>query len=245
LHSTGFDAFSTVLPEAASCVLRKLKVPFGVALLEDSWHRLCRAEVVPGEGVFERDAALLSEAWDLLARLPFEEVDLLVLREIGKNISGNGMDPNVTGRFAGKPLHTRTGVNRLTVLDLTEGSEGNAIGVGQADIVTERLWAKIDWAATYANASASKNLGCAKLPVVVATDQEALAMAVNKLTGRFINNPRAVAMANTLEVNHIALAGPLVADAEAAGYSVVGAGDRAQLGVAGNLVRIGGLQFFP
>jgi hypothetical protein len=244
LHSAGFEAFSEVLPEAARVVLASLWVPFGVALLEDAWHRVRRVEVVPGELLLERDQALLLEAWGYFARLPFEEVDVLILREIGKMISGAGMDPNVTGRFAGKELPAGIGVGRLAVLDLTENSGGNAMGVGQADIVTERLRSKIDWTATYANAAASKSLAGAKLPFVARSDLEALSLAMFSLTGTNVGALRLVAMANTLEVNHIAVSKPLVAPAGAAGYSLVHAHRHAEFNTGGSLLRIGGLEFF-
>lgn len=244
LHAAGFEAFSEVLPEATRIVLGAVRVPFGVALLEDAWHRLHRVEIVPGELLLERDRALLSEAWGYFARLPFERVDVLVLREMGKRISGAGMDPNVTGRFAGKALPAGILVERLVVLDLADGSGGNAIGVGQADIVTERLRSKIDWGATYANAEASKSLAGAKLPFVVGNDMAALVLAMTSLTGIGSSTPRVVAMLNTLEVNHITVSEPLVPIAQAAGYSVVRSHVRAEVTKDGDLLRIGGLEFF-
>ena len=98
-------------------------------------------------------------------------------------ISGSGMDPNVTGRFPGKPVPAETTVGRLAVLDLAHNSGGNAIGVGVADMVTERLRAKVDWPATYANAIVSKSLAGARLPVVVGSDLEALALASSTVIG--------------------------------------------------------------
>jgi Lactate racemase N-terminal domain len=244
LHSAGFDAFADVLPEAAHFVLSVLQVPLGVALIEDEWHRLYQAEVVPGGEILQRDEALLKEAWAHFARLPFEEVDVLLLREMGKTISGAGMDPNVTGRFLDNPFPVATVVERLAVLDLRDDSGGNAIGVGCADIVTERLRAKIDWVPTYANARTSKSLGGAKLPMVVGTDADALALATGTLVGREQRAARLVAMANTLAVTHIAVSEPLVAQAEAAGYARVGGSTRAVFTDAGQLVRIGKLEFF-
>jgi hypothetical protein len=234
-----------MLPEAAGIVLGTLRVPFGLALLEDAWHRLRRVEVVPGEVLLQRDGELLRDAWAHFPRLPFKEVDVLVLREIGKMISGSGMDPNVTGRFPGSPVPAVTTVARLAVLDLAHNSGGNAIGVGVADVVTERLRQKIDWGATYANAVASKSLAGARLPVVVGDDLEALKMTTSTLIGTGSAPPRMVAMVNTLDVNHIAVSAPLVDVARAQGYSLVGPARRAEFGPDGSLRRIGGLPFFP
>ncbi len=245
LHNVGFEAFVHMLPEAAGIVLPVLPVPFGLALLEDPWHRLRRVEVVPGEAILEMDRELLVDAWANFPRLPFPEIDVLVLREIGKMISGSGMDPNVTGRFPGKPVPAETTVGRLAVLDLAHNSGGNAIGVGVADMVTERLAAKVDWPATYANAIASKSLAGARLPVVVGSDLEALALASSTVIGAATAALRMVAMVNTLEVNHIAVSGPLAETAVAAGYSPVGRAGQAEFGPAGELLRIGGIEFFP
>jgi hypothetical protein len=244
LHGAGFSAFGEVLPEALQVVLGVVSVPFGVALIEDAWHRLFRAEVVPGDEVLERDEALLKEAWDHFGRLPFDELDVLVLKEMGKTVSGAGMDPNVTGRFPYEPLPAPTSVGRLAVLDLREDSGGNAQGVGTADVVTERLRSKVNWGATYANALASKTLAGAKLPVVAHTDADALSLVIESLVGRGATNTRVVAMTNTLEVARLALSRPLVEVAEAAGYEISVRPVRAEFTDEGRLVRIGGLEFF-
>jgi len=244
LHGAGFSSFGEVLPEAVQIVCNAINVPFGVALLEDAWHRLCRAEVVPGDEILERDEALLKQAWDHFARLPFEQVDVLVLKELGKTISGAGMDPNVTGRFQSSTIPALTSVGRLVVLDLREDSGGNAIGVGSADLVTERLRDKVNWGSTYANALASKSLSAARLPMVAGSDVDVLALATASLIGRGPGEARMVAMTNTLEVAHIAVSGQLVARAEEAGYVAAGEPTRAVFTDDGRLVRIGGLEFF-
>jgi hypothetical protein len=132
----------------------------------------------------------------------------------------------------------------LAVLDLAHDSGGNAIGVGLADVVTERLRAKVDWDATYTNAVASKSLAGARLPVVVGNDLEALALATSTLTGAGTAPPGLVAMLNTLDVNHIAVSEPLAAVATAQGYALVGPPQRAEWGRDGELLRIGGIEFF-
>lgn len=244
LHRAGFAAFGEILPAAARLMFDVVNVPFGLALLEDAWHRTRRVEAVPGEQIIERDAELLEEARAHLGRLPFPEVDVLVLKEMGKNISGAGMDPNVTGRFAGAPFDTGITVHRLAVLDLTEESGGNAIGVGVADFVTERLRSKVDWPATYANSFASKSPASGKLPFVVGDDAAAIDHAVDSLI-RVADGPvRMVAMANTLEVNHLAVSELLLDAVQSAGYERTGDGVRAEFDGAGTLRRIGGLEFF-
>jgi hypothetical protein len=113
-----------------------------------------------------------------------------------------------------------------------------------ADVVTERLRAKVDWGATYANAVASKSLAGARLPLVVGSDLEALSLATSTLTGAASVPLRMVAMVNTLDVNHIAVTAPLVELATAAGFTPLGPGRRAAFGRDGDLLRIGGIEFF-
>lgn len=245
LHRAGFTSFDKALPEAAGPVLAALTVPFGVALLEDAWHRLHRAEVVPGSSIVERDAELLAQAWELFGTLPYAEVDLLVLKEMGKTISGAGMDPNITGRFPAGQLPCPTSVACLVTLDLRDDSGGNAIGVGVADVVTERLRDKVNWGYTYANARASKSLGGARLPLVAGNDLDAVAIALSSLVGEQPHQAAAVAMANTLTVNHFAATGPLVKQAQSAGYEVVSDDLEARFDQAGRLEGIGGVEFFP
>jgi len=244
LHSAGFGAFHKLLPEAASIILQRLPVRFGVALLEDEWHRLRRAELVPAGELLKREVALLKEAWSHFGRLPFASVDVLLLAEMGKTISGAGMDPNVTGRFPDPDMTAPTRTERLVVLDLVEASGGNAIGVGSADIVTERLRSKVDWPVTYVNAIVSRALSNGKLPVVAQNDREALGLALVSLTGPASRAPSVVAMANTLEVNHFAVSGPLVEVAREAGWEQVGGPAEPEFGNGGELLRIGGLAFF-
>ncbi|HTW99530.1 MAG TPA: DUF362 domain-containing protein [Acidimicrobiales bacterium] len=245
LHTAGVEQFHELLPAAARVVLARLAVPFGVALIEDEWHRLRRVEVVPGSDILEREPELLVEAWAHFGRLPFAEIDILVLREMGKTVSGAGMDPNVTGRPIGVQFPVPTQVRRLAVLDLREDSGGNALGVGVADVVTERLRRKIDWVPTRANALTSKSPAGARLPLVASTDLEALQFAGAMLTGRGPGEARVVAAANTLDVTDLAVTEGLVPEAEKAGYVVKGGPCRPEISPSGTLLRIGGLDFFP
>jgi hypothetical protein len=215
-----------------------------VALVEDTWHRLARAEVVPGDAIVEGDRRLLREAWDHFGRLPFAELDILLVKEMGKTVSGSGMDPNVTGRFPDPLLPAATRVGHLAVLDLRTDAGGNAIGVGAADVVTDRLRDKVDWAYTYANARASKVLSGARLPLVAASDEDAFELCLGSVVGRWADSPRVVAMSNTLEVTHLAVSADLVGAAVQAGYEVVGRGLRADFSGSGELRAIGGLGFF-
>jgi hypothetical protein len=125
----------------------------------------------------------LEKAKQILLRLPFKELDVLVVDEIGKNISGDGADPNVTGRYPTSYASGGPDVERIVFLDLTEETGGNANGLGMTDVVTERLAAKMDRPATYLNALSSTTPAPVKLPMVMPTDRPAIAAALEMCAG--------------------------------------------------------------
>jgi len=138
----------------------------------------------------------------LLPRLPVERLDLLVVDEMGKNIAGTGMDTSVIGRIGirGMP-EVGPSIERLVVLDLTEGSHGNANGMGLADIVTRRLASKVDFSATYLNSLTATFLERAKLPMVMETDQAAISAALQSLGEPA--DPLIIRIRNTLALEEI------------------------------------------
>jgi hypothetical protein len=193
-------------------VLSKAPVPFGIAIVEDGHEDPAIIEAVLGERFIEREPELLALAKEWLPRLPFPEVDVLLLQELGKNISGAGMDPNVTGRFALKSIPRPVEITRLIVLGLTEESHGNAAGIGFADIISRRAADAIDLAATYTNHVTSQLLEGARLPLVAETDKEALAVAAQTLYRRRPADARIAWARNTLEMGELWMSEPLWAE---------------------------------
>ncbi|MBM3275987.1 MAG: DUF2088 domain-containing protein [Candidatus Sericytochromatia bacterium] len=163
---------------ATRVALARVPVKLGIALVENSFDHLSRIEAVLPDGIEEADRRLLALARSYLPTIPFDPLDTLIVLRMGKNISGAGMDPNVIGmhrRLGGPPTRE---IGRIVALDLTEESHGNAIGVGMADVITERLRGKIDLHATAMNAVTSGFLGGVKLPLALPTDREAIALAL-------------------------------------------------------------------
>jgi hypothetical protein len=168
---------------------------------------------VPAEKMAESEAPLLEEAKQNLLRLPFDAIDVLVVDEIGKNISGDGADPNVTGRY---PTPYATGgpeVERMVYLDLTDETGGNANGVGLADVVTERLTSKIDRPTTYLNALTSTAPQPVKLPMVMPTDRLAMA-ALEMCAGVSQRDARFVRIRNTLKLHRVYASEALLPEVE-------------------------------
>lgn len=183
MHRAGL---AEAIPRAASLLLATGKIPFGVALLENCDGRTAKIALLSKLGWLEREAELLREAWSLYPRLPWAELDLLIVERMGKDISGTGMDLNVIGMGRRFPdVEAAPRISRVVALSLTEGSFGNATGVGYADIVTRKLAEAMDVDATETNCRASGFPEAALLPRVAETEEEALALALREL-----GNPR-------------------------------------------------------
>lgn len=177
-HGRGFATFATLIPAVAGFTLEKVNIPFGLALLENGHARLRRIEAVPAETMLERERALRDEADRDMARLPVDEIDVLIIDRIGKDISGLGMDSNVVGRYYTGPTGRSPAIQRIIVRDLTDASEGNAVGLGMADVTLRAAVERIDATKTYMNCITAKTPEGARIPITVDTDREALDIAI-------------------------------------------------------------------
>jgi hypothetical protein len=177
-HRQGFATFHELIPQVAEYTASKVNIPFGLALVENGYARLWRIEAVPRERFFERERELLVLARERMARLPLDRIDVLVLDYIGKDISGLGMDSNVVGRYYQGPTGAGPAIQRIVVRDLTPETEGNAVGIGMADVVLRRAVEKIETHKTYMNCITAKTPEGARVALTVDTDREALAVAI-------------------------------------------------------------------
>lgn len=203
LHASGFENFNWLIPAAGRYVLECLSVPFGIALVDNGYGELALLEAIPSQHIEIRETELLLEARRRMARLPVEQVDVLIIDQIGKDISGAGMDPNVVGRSYKGKLSGGLDAQRVVVLDLTDTTEGNAAGIGVAEFCTERLVAKIDRAKTYMNQLTSRTPEGSRLPVVAPNDRAAIQMAIISLTGVPRDALRLARIKNTKDLTHI------------------------------------------
>ena len=189
-----------VIREVSGRVMDHCGVLGGVAMLENGYHQTVRVVGVPRETLVEEEEALLVEAYGLLGRLPFEDLDVLIVDEIGKNISGAGMDPNVTGRdtCSTHVVPDKPRFRRIIVRDLHPLTHGNAVGIGCADFVRRKAVEKIDWAPTRANAVTAASPEGARLPITYETDRECLDAAFMTVGTTPIPKLRLVRILNTL-----------------------------------------------
>ncbi len=216
LHQHGFDRFHEVLPCAAEVLLERLPILFGLAILENAFDKLMSLEVILPQHILKREKELLKIAKASLGRLLFPQIDLLIIDEIGKNISGEGMDPNVTGRpgsrlpgFCDAPQ-----IQKIVVLDVTPESHGNGVGIGLADVSTRRFIEKIDLGAIYTNAITATILDPAKLPLIMNSDKEAIAVALKTCNRITPDTVRIVRIINTLELHRIWISPALLEDVD-------------------------------
>lgn len=203
LHREGFGKMGERLPQYAKVVFDSCNIIFGVAPIENEFDQTCRIEVLPAEEIFEKEPELLLYAKTRLPRLLLPETDVLVVREIGKNFSGSGMDPNVTGTFGTPFASGGIRKQRTVVLDISEESHGSFVGLGNADTTTRRAFEKLDTNATYFNMITSTVLGVGKIPMVLEDDRLALQVAVKTLTQVDKKRVRMVYIKNTLSLKTI------------------------------------------
>jgi len=177
------DTFFKIITDAARLVLKKTPVICAVAILENAYGETAKIAALKADEIESREKDLLLLSKKMMAKLPFNEIDLLIIDEMGKDISGVGIDPNITGRnrdLLGVFPHPAQ-VKRLFVRDLTDRSKGNATGIGLADITTQRLVDKIDYAATYKNCITGISLEKAAVPMYFENDREAIEVALGSV----------------------------------------------------------------
>jgi Domain of unknown function (DUF362) len=208
IHAYGPANLGVWIPRVARRLVDTGKVLGGLAIVENAFDRAARIELLAaGDIGGPAETALLAEAKRLMARLPFDAVDVAVVDEMGKNISGAGMDTNVIGRMMirGSAEFDRPRIATIAVLDVTDVSHGNAVGVGLADFVPFRVLEKIDLRATYVNAMTSGLGGPQRgqLPMALPTDRSAIAAAILTCGRADLDRVGLVRLRNTLDLEHL------------------------------------------
>jgi hypothetical protein len=211
-HTHGMDRFPELLPQIRDTILAKCNLLFGVGIVENAYDETALVELIPGDKLATREPQLQELSKQSMPQLYFDEIDVLIIDEMGKNISGAGFDPNITGRnrraikWAPKPL-----IKKIVVLGLTRETMGNATGIGSADVITMRIWREFDVPSTYANIITSANLDGAAIPMILNTDREAIALAVKSVVRVKPQDCRIVRIRNTLHLSEIQVSEPLLA----------------------------------
>lgn len=221
------------IPQATRFILKKAPVILGIAVLENSLDETMEIKAALPQQFEEIDRALLARSKELIPKLPFDRVDILIVEHMGKDISGTGMDTNVIGIWRRIGGERKPDIGCLIVLDLTPESEGNALGMGLADLTTRRLAEKIDYAKTYANALTAGFWAGAKLPIVLESDKEAIDIALNQVEGK---EAAIVRVKNTLELEEMAISESLLGDIVGKKIEVMGKAQALSFHSLGNLI---------
>ena len=213
VHKLGLPGLRALLPEVGTFLLQQTRVALGLAILENAAERTAKIVPVEPEELLDVEPRLLDESRGLMARLPFDQIDVLVVGELGKNYSGTGLDPNVIGRqrVETMPDLPRPIVTRLAVLDLSVETRGNANGIGLADLTTERVARALDPKATWVNCFTSNFLTRARVPLSLATDTEVLTACFDTCWRTHPDDARAVIIPNTLELTTFWITQPFAA----------------------------------
>lgn len=207
-HAWGYDEFGPNLERVSKAFLEHVNVVFSVGMVQSPTDNISHLEVIPTDKFFERDAALQALAKEEMPRLKLPRIDVLVIDEIGKEISGAGMDPNVTGRterVSQGPGFQKIcpDIEKIVLLDITEKAHGNATGAGVADIISYRFANKIDFASTYTNIITAKSFRMGAMPLYSNSDEDAIKMAVAHAFLRNPANAKIVRIKNTLMLEEI------------------------------------------
>ena len=212
LHQRGFDTFAETIPQAAQLFLDRLPVVFGVGVVQNAYDQIAELRVYPREKIVEGDAELLRIARERFPRFKFDDVDVLVIDRIGKDVSGEGADPNVTGRgfmpYFKDDFHAR----RLFVRGLTELSHHNACGLGLADITTRRCLDQVDWESTWVNLTTNLMIDGGKIPFYQDSDYDALRVALRTCPRIDYARARVVRIHDTLSLNEFEVSETLADD---------------------------------
>jgi hypothetical protein len=217
VHKLGLPGLRAMLPEVGAFLLARTRVALGVAILENAREHTARIVAVEPEELLAVEPQLLEESRTLMARLPFDRLDVLVVGELGKNYSGTGLDPNVIGRqrVETMPDLPRPVITRLAVLDLSVETRGNALGIGLADLTTERLVRQIDPTPMRVNSMTSNFLTRARVPLALTTDRDVFAASLDTCWRSERDQAQMVIIPNTLELTSMWATPALSADVEA------------------------------
>ena len=205
VHGDGMDVIAQNIPTMAKVVLEKARILFAIPCIENAYDETCRIEAILAKDILKREPELLKYAFSNMPKLIVGKTDVLVVDEIGKNYSGTGVDPNITGTFSTPYASGGIGVQRTCFLNLSEASHGNALGCGLASAITKKIFDEMDVEKMYPNCITSTVLASARIPCVVANDREAMQICIKTCNKIDTDHARVVRIANSLHIDQIML----------------------------------------
>lgn len=228
VHSDGMDVIAQNIPTMAKVVLEKAKILLAIPCIENAYDETCKIEAILAKDIMTREPELLKYAFTNMPKLIVGETDVLVVDEVGKNYSGTGVDPNITGTFSTPYATGGIKVQRTCFLNLSEASHGNALGCGLASAITKKIFDEMDIEKMYPNCITSTVLASARIPCVVANDKEAIQICIKTCNKIDKDHVRMVRIANSLHIGEIMLSESYYEDVKAGKYPGVEALDEPQ-----------------
>jgi hypothetical protein len=213
VHQNGFSDLGRLLPMIAKVVFANTKILGAVAVAENAFDQTCILEGLLKEEIFDKEPDILRRSKERLGRIFFDDIDVLVVDQLGKDISGDGMDPNITGRYAVSHMPTEKNIQHIAVLDLTEETHGNCNGIGLADVTTRRLVEKIDVDCTFPNVVTSTVLCTPKVPLFTHSDKTCIQIALQTCNYIDREHPRIVHIKDTMRLEEIEISEAMLEEA--------------------------------
>jgi hypothetical protein len=214
-HQLGFGKIAEHIIAMTEMKLARLPILFGVAVIEDGAENVSKIEIVDRDDIMTREPELLKLSKSFMPSIGIDQIDVLVVDRMGKEISGDGMDPNITGRYATPYATGGPTISKLAILSVTEKSHGNVIGVGHADICTRRLYEAADLETTYVNSLIATVTSVARLPMILPTDLDAVKAAILTCNIHDFNKVRLVRIRDTLHLGELLVSEALVDEVSA------------------------------
>jgi hypothetical protein len=216
IHQKAIHHSFGIIEEAACFILKNCSILCGVGVVEDGYGKPAHIEAIPPDILIDREKVLLQKANQNLARIPFQEIDILIIDHIGKDISGIGMDSNVTGRHRDitGDFQIYPHVKRIFVRDLSPNSDGNGNGIGLADFTTKRLVEALDLKKTYTNSIAAISPEKAAIPIYLESDFLALKACMQTCGAQSTDSARIIRIQNTKDLEYIQISKALEKEAK-------------------------------
>lgn len=239
LHNYGIQGIRDFMPEVSRVVFAKANILCGIAIVENAYEETALIEAIPANRIEERERELLKLSASLMPKLPVQELDVLHVDQIGKNYSGTGMDTNIIGRMriVGEEEPASPRIGYIIAGDLSEECQGNALGIGLADLTTKRLFQKIDYHKTNENVITSTFLHRAMIPIVIDNDREALRTALRCSWGVDPERARIMRIANTLHLEYVYISESLLPEIRSMSHlEVIGEPEEMRFDSDGNFI---------
>lgn len=236
-HRAGFENMADNVPRFGKGVLEHANVLFGIAILENAYDQTRELVALLGEEIGEKEPKLLKRARDYMPRIFIDHVDLLIVGQIGKNFSGDGMDPNISGTFATKCARGGLDTQRVAVLDISGESHGNGVGFGMADVSTRKAFEKYDFEMSYPNALTCLVSEVVKVPMILDNDKLCIQAGIKLCADIDYQKAKVILIPNTLKLETIYISDNLSETAQGTkGVTILGKAEPMTFDAEGNLI---------